>query len=67
MATFSGGQPPEAGLPVTQTLMPLTIKDGLMLPIISAKIQGPGLKTMADAVKNSSRGPSNVCSFAQIS
>ena len=66
MATCSGGQPPGAGPPTNQTLSSPTNKDDLESLNISAKPQGPGLKTMADAVKNSSRGPTNMRSFAQI-
>ena len=33
---------------------------------ISATNQGPGLKSMADAVKGSSGGPANMRSFAEI-
>ena len=67
MATFSGGQPPGDGPPVNRSLTSLTQKDpGLKSPTISAKNLGPGLKTMADVVKNSSGGPPNMRSFAQI-
>ena len=66
MATCSGGQPPGAGPPTKQTLSSPTNKDDLESLNISAKPQGPGLKTMAEAVKNSSRGPTNMRSFAQI-
>ena len=66
MVTRSGGQPPGAGPPTNQTLSSPTNKDDLESLNISAKPQGPGLKTMADAVKNSSRGPTNMRSFAQI-
>ena len=66
MATCSGGQPPGAGPPTNQNLSSPTNKDDLESLKISAKPQGPGLKTMADAVKNSSRGPTNMRSFAQI-
>ena len=66
MATCSGGQPPGAKPPTNPTLSPPTNKDDLESLNISAKPQGPGLKTMADAVKNSSRGPTNMRSFAQI-
>ena len=66
MATCSGGQPPGAGPPTNQTLSSPTNKDDLESLKISAKPQGPGLKTMAEAVKNSSRGPTNMRSFAQI-
>ena len=67
MATFSGGQPPGAGPPVNQIPTSLTIKDnGLKSPTISANNLGSGLKSMAEVVKNSSRGPPNMRSFAQI-
>ena len=66
MATCSGGQPPGAGPPTNQNLSSPTNKDDLESLNISAKPQGPGLKTMAEAVKNSSRGPTNMRSFAQI-
>ena len=66
MATCSGGQPPGAGPPTNQNLSSPTNKDDLESLKISAKPQGPGLKTMAEAVKNSSRGPTNMRSFAQI-
>ena len=66
MPTFSGGQPPGAGPPSNQTISSPTRKDGLTSPTISDKTKRPGLKTMADAVKNSSGGPTNMRSFAQI-
>ena len=67
MATVSGGQPPGTGPPENQTLTSVTQEvSGLKSPTISAKIQGPGLKSMADVVKNSSGGLSNMQSFAQI-
>ena len=66
MPTFSGGQPPGAGPPTTQTISSLTRKEGLTSPTISDVTKRPGLKTMADAVKNSSGGPTNMRSFAQI-
>ena len=67
MATFSGGQPPGDGPPVNRSLTSLTQKDpGLKSSTFSAKNLGPGLKTMADVVKNSSGGPPNMRSFAQI-
>ena len=51
---------------MNQNLSSSTNKDGLTSTTLSAKPQGPGLKTMADAVKNSSGGPKNMRSFAQI-
>ena len=66
MATSSGGQPPGAGPPENQTLASLTQKEGLTSSTISATNQGPGLKSMADAVKGSSGGPANMRSFAEI-
>ena len=67
MATFSGGQPPGVGPPGNQTLASSMLKDpGLKSPTFSATNLGPGLKSMADVVKNSSGGPPNMRSFAQI-
>ena len=69
MPTFSGGQPPGtpgAGPPSNQTISSPTRKDGLTSPTISDLTMRPGLKTMAEAVKNSSGGPTNMRSFAQI-
>ena len=67
MATFSGGQPPGVGPPDNQTLASSMLKDpGLKSPTFSATNLGPGLKSMADVVKNSSGGPPNMRSFAQI-
>ena len=67
MATFSGGQPPGDGPPENQTLASSMLNNpGLKSPTSSAKNLGPGLKTMADVVKNSSGGHSNMRSFAQI-
>ena len=67
MATSSGGQPPGAGPPVNQIPTSLTIKDnGLKSSTISANNLGPGLKSMADAVKGGSGGPANMRSFAEI-
>ena len=63
MATSSGGQPPGAGPPTPSSP---TQKEGLTSPTLSATIKGPGLKTMADAVKSGSRGPANMRSFAEI-
>ena len=63
MATSSGGQPPGAGPPIPSSP---TQKEGLTSPTLSATIKGPGLKTMADAVKSGSRGPANMRSFAEI-
>ena len=67
MTTFSGGQPPGVGPPDNQTLASSMLKDpGLKSPTFSATNLGPGLKSMADVVKNSSGGPPNMRSFAQI-
>ena len=57
MSTFSGGQPPQAGPPKNPMLAS---------PTLTSNPQGPGSKSMADAVKNSSGGPATMRSFAQI-
>ena len=67
MTTFSGGQPPGVGPPDNQTLASSMLNNpGLKSPTFSATNLGPGLKSMADVVKNSSGGPPNMRSFAQI-